>query len=774
MNILKRGSLTLWVFFFLITSSSALADAGISNIHKVDPQTTGLQSAADAFPENTLKTTLSWRPSGFLNGIQPGISIPVETRRRILAILNREGDFAFLPILDFSHCEVWIRTMNFGAPEVTQLLLELRHLGVGKIRIIAHGPEGFRLKNRAATGAAFRGSALVPKQKTRPEDRDGMGDAVAALLKDGFVVNPTDPDAPYQILISEVRSGMQPLMHEKGDTVIVRAKKQPGLFDKIGHFSLGRTLGQAVALHANPFERLYDAEKGEGLFHVFKTANLPKVDLTPDHQPDEWVFNRSFEIVLRELLEVDHDHTVALAEALRTTGKISAIAAQRDERHTFQFADGSFIQMQYTNGRDNPNDRKRELHERAMNNPNFKILKIYDSQYSFVEGADIESLRKLFQKFPELTMTAIYDRSFISPRHSGVPAVFVGLPAQGDDGLHEGFAPELRSRIQAQVFRRLPSTGARFRGKVLWHDKTRIYLVNEDGVEWMYIFTGSFNGSSRSVNAEWQLQLKVPANSAVAKYFVDSIVSQPNLKSDLFAPLAQEIFITALTDYIGVSPGDVSRTEVAAILAELKANNFDSVQRRIEAIYRDDNVVKKTREKWTKGEKEEIIAVNAQEIRERMKFMRAVFDWWYDMILTKQRPGLINRVLTHLIVDQIPLLSADNFCSFEQLTMLLTSLTIERTHFLKTKEKQMDFTETSDSSRARIYYMMKGASEDERLELCLSLFNVIRNQVGLPVESADDFKRNLAIEMAAPSDCSTALAAVKTPARRHRTAKKAS
>lgn len=777
-------------FAVVLVSFSASALDLIEMGNEISIPKTRFGGANDAF--STMLFSQDWEYQG---AAQRGVYPAGWVAQRILHAFFNEGKFKGLPDVDISRSELWIRTMNFGDPIITASLLKMAKHKIGKMKIIATGSRGFSVKKEFGREERYLGSDLNA-------DQGWMGEEAAKLIEHaGFKVNPSK-EAPYEILVTSVNPNatIEDIQHEKAVTFVLRFKKTAasggGWFSSIGR--LVDTVQDALTADS-PFSRMIVEENGEQVlrFSIFLTDNFTPRKQTPTtvvHEydymtkptkgqpseklklqaqpaaPQDFVLNRIYEVMLPELIKADHEHAIALADALRSTGKIGNIKDPNPPRTSFTFEDGSFIQLMYTNHTQNPFDREIELLQ-AIREGKFKARRIYRSHFQDVNGAVLEELRKTLDYDKDLELNFLYSDDAISPR-KGVAGAYFGIPVRSDLGLHPGFYADTRGdRIKVRVLRKGEAADKAqndaYESKVLNHDKTTLYV----GDEWTYIFTGSWNLSAHVENAEWQWLVKVPTQSPFAQYVINTIESTIRLHPDIVEDGMQTIVMKSITDYIGIESDSVPSETIRRIEDKLKTNSFGDVI----SILRDMKERGTDKDTGDRGYKsgndlrrESAVKVDKKEFEERIHILETAFTAWRKAIRVIRKEetngaddgilgdifegvGVLFKRGANFVLDKtLPAFFGRGMFSESQLVALMNGLNIERTRVVQMTRKEAGVTKTSGFSRLRFYYAMAGgaslASDDDSIANAFILYNVIRKSIGLELEDIEDFKRNLETE----------------------------
>lgn len=283
----------------------------------------------------------------------------------------------------------------------------------------------------------------------------------------------------------------------------------------------------------------------------------------------------------------------------RTTSEIPEIAPLR-----VTYADGSFAEAAYTQGRFELNRRKvdyvlKNMLDKIKADPaNNAMLGEWASHFVNTNGAVLRAKQELMDAAPGWETKEIYDAKFVSLDDWGITAAEAGYPVfrPGDAPDVRGFKKALRDRIHAYVYIR----GVEGRDETdpegppiarwVWHDKTHIYHVKEDGLEWAYVFTGSYNNSGNFANAELQTVYKFPAASPMAHAFIQS-VERPleiAIQEGHAVPLSEYVVtVDAIAQLTGHSPKDIKETYFAqaqGIVSDLKAGRMDEARAALTAL----------------------------------------------------------------------------------------------------------------------------------------------------------------------------------------------
>ncbi|MFI5361043.1 MAG: PolC-type DNA polymerase III [Elusimicrobiota bacterium] len=359
--------------------------------------------------------------------------------------------------------------------------------------------------------------------KAKPT-QDALGEFLQILLDGGFkIVGNGSKATPLGSIYSQPifnkkasqYNKMIPIMHEKSLLFVVDSKDgMKGASDVTDYF--------------------------------FGTANLS------DHKR----YNRLFE------LQDEATESYALEHAVKLMGGFRAgqLSIEPERPHRVWYEDGSFMEMAYTNGRYNLNGRIVDLFERASKGE-LQIENVVFSHFAPTKTNLFPALRKAMLAQSGFRIFSISDEKFTNVASYGKVAVMGGFlvtPPLGGPGW--GWSGDLAKRAKVLEFLKgvegkveSDPDGAPYEREV-WHDKTTIVYVNEEGRRWAYIFTGSFNASNKADNLELQFLFRMPVTSAWPKAVEDSIIKTVEAQKDFVLPINIGLVRDSIAAAVGMSP----------------------------------------------------------------------------------------------------------------------------------------------------------------------------------------------------------------------------
>ena len=393
-----------------------------------------------------------------------------------------------------------------GIPEVSQALLDAVKKGFSEVTLITDlnvSMEATRFDSGKNYTVDFVGS-------TKPRDSSTAKELVRLLASPSLFSYNAKTDKRYGIFSQPVYKTGAPIMHEKELYLIDLAKPVGHQIDF--YFGSSNMTGSATA-----------------------TAN----------GTNSTRFNRVMKVTDDVQAKVALDHAMQLKQAFGAGKPISRITDRKPNWTRVIFADNSFAEYMFTDGLFNLNDRITKLFKNAQNSASpedhVQINDVIYSHFVFTDIDEMEALRAAMTDQPGFSVRGIFDVSFADADGNGISPAYAGyllgrLSKQKDFSrvaiedypAIKPFNSAWRSRFSELYTyqRRLPQAPNPALPWHMWHDKTTIVSVTDSsGKKWTYIFTGSFNNSSHSVNAELQVAYKVPSESGLAKQFITSVMA---------------------------------------------------------------------------------------------------------------------------------------------------------------------------------------------------------------------------------------------------------
>lgn len=372
--------------------------------------------------------------------------------------------------------EIYLVRYGISDMRIFDLLIEAKNLNIPVTLIVD--------VNRALDiefGADEKFTVDFKKARFKSSD---MGPGLEKLISSGFKWNDGDFRILSQPLFNRTLVDMIPIMHEKG--LLLKNGKKLKFFNG--------------------------------------TANLS----------DRARYNRIFEYTDPQFIGVYLEHYDAMAANFARGGKIRDVADMPPTRILFQ--DGSSVEIAFTDGKYNPNDRINNILKRALVSPGFEIESVVMTHFAFTNKFFTSNLKVLNKsgKFPKIV--GIFDSKFTSLDGYGQSQILKGfdtIPEWGNSG--KGFDYEATKNHQFYIYQKSgidPTTGKKIPelsvsgepvARDLMHDKTTFFRTVEYGTPRAYFFTGSLNLSLHFDNADSQEGYTLPKDSWLGTEYEKSV-----------------------------------------------------------------------------------------------------------------------------------------------------------------------------------------------------------------------------------------------------------
>ncbi len=292
-------------------------------------------------------------------------------------------------------------------------------------------------------------------------------------------------------------------------------------------------------------------------------------------------YNRMFRINDQQAIQFILDNCDEMADVFSKGGAIKDIKSKPPLLLTYR--DGSTMELAFTDGKFNPNDRIQGTLERAAANPKDIVMKRATlSHFVATDGDVIEGLHSAMKAHPAMETFAVLDDKFLPLNEFGKGAVLAGYNTSPTFGKSTfGFAAGLRARIRAFGYQKMAegrvetdSDGPPI-SRELWHDKTTVLEYSEGGVDWVEVFTGSFNLSTNGANSELQIKFRLPASSPFGQMVLESITKVAANEPAFAIPLELAVFRNFLGDLLSHSIAEIPVERAETIMKALKLGKYN-------------------------------------------------------------------------------------------------------------------------------------------------------------------------------------------------------
>ncbi|NDD03794.1 MAG: hypothetical protein EB078_02710 [Proteobacteria bacterium] len=422
---------------------------------------------------------------------------------------------------------------TLGDNRITQALIDAKNKGIA-VKLITDLNPAMKLD---FSNKESEFSAAFSKAKLKDPDKNSGAKVIGDLLEAGFVIK-------KDILSQPLYSGdleRIPIMHEK-----------------------------ALLLKSGTKKTVF-----------FGSANLAR-------NPR---YNRTYEVEDDAFYDRYQSHVDALTEIYQKGKETKEIADQ--PRTLIQYPDGSEIELAFTDGKYNPNDRISEILDAQ------KLNHITLSHFVITHRGFLQALGRSFKKHPEAKGFAIADDRFSSISNGwGLAPTLAGIDITDPFNRRvTGLDPATFRRIESYIYQR-PAVDPETRevrketneegppvARHVWHDKTTL-LDYEDakGNSKSSIFTGSFNLSNNTANSEFQAQINLPTSSWVRKAIDHSIRSVVKKEPQWAVPTLDASLRNAMGIVFGMTDIEVPLDKTHQLMDAIDKRDFDGIKKSLADI----------------------------------------------------------------------------------------------------------------------------------------------------------------------------------------------
>jgi hypothetical protein len=274
-------------------------------------------------------------------------------------------------------------------------------------------------------------------------------------------------------------------------------------------------------------------------------------------------YNRVFKISDPLVYQDYYEHVQDLIKVYSEGKPTSEISTKNRKRIVYQ--DGTYLELAYTNGKLNPNNR---IVDALTQN---KLIDGTLSHFVITHRGFTEALEKAMELNKQAKLFVVADDRFAELKGWGLAAIFEGIKTVTQFGRGmDGFSPDLFRRIETLIYQRPaidPITGeirveysqegspvARY----VWHDKTTLLTLQKpSGEKLNLLYTGSFNLSNNSVNAESQIEMSLRSGSWLFEATELSIRNVARSQKNWAVPAVQASIRNALAQVFGLTDLEV-------------------------------------------------------------------------------------------------------------------------------------------------------------------------------------------------------------------------
>ena len=296
-------------------------------------------------------------------------------------------------------------------------------------------------------------------------------------------------------------------------------------------------------------------------------------------------FNRTFEIADPAFFDTYQSHVETLVDLYKKGKETSAIAPA--PRTLIQYPDGSEMELAFTDGKYNPNDRIVEV----LKDNTLEHIDL--SHFVMTHRGFFKALGEAISKNPEASGYAVTDDRFSAIKGWGLSPALAGIDVVDPyNRKFTGLSPSSFGRIESFVYQRPaidPETG-KLRvehsedgpptSRHVWHDKTTLIDFKDgSGEEKTALFTGSFNLSNNVANSEFQVQMNLPRDSWVRKAVKHSIEEVVSNESQWAIPTLEASLRNAVALVLGVTDLEIPLEQNAKLLNAIDRRDFSEMKK---------------------------------------------------------------------------------------------------------------------------------------------------------------------------------------------------
>jgi len=314
---------------------------------------------------------------------------------------------------------------------------------------------------------------------------------------------------------------------------------------------------------------------GEKKSAFFGTANLAR-------NPR---YNRIFDVQDPVFFDAYQKHVDTLSELYKQGKETREIAPAG--RTLIQYPDGTEMELAFTDGQYNPNDRIVDI---LKNN----VLEHIDlSHFVMTHRGFFNALGEAISKNPEATGYAVADDRFSAIKGWGLSPALAGIEVVDPyNRKFTGLKPSAFGRIESFVYQRPavdPETG-KVRSETseegpptsrhLWHDKTTLVdFKDAAGKPKTALFTGSFNLSNNVANSEFQVQFNLPRDSWIRKAVKHSIEEVVSNEPQWAVPTLEASLRNAIALVLGVTDLEIPLEQSSKLLGAIDRRDFEEMKK---------------------------------------------------------------------------------------------------------------------------------------------------------------------------------------------------
>lgn len=525
--------------FFLLISIPVFGASRKKALPAAKELNSTLASATEAFGKSYFSEKEFTVPEELRDAMESGVDLNLEEEKKMRAFCSDTSVPAEKKTL-------YVARYGIGQKELTDVMIFCKEQGI-KVQLTTDLNRALTvvLKEGEKYTFDFKGMAFSTEENGRLQN---MAAAIKALIDAGFSYNDPKWGIYSQPLYAADDDSIKPIMHEKA---------------VIGWI---------------------DDQSAESWLSL-STANWAQGNRV----------NRLFFLNDPLITKIYQEHLVKMNQAFVAEKSIADGSATETLRYKVNYADGSHIDIAFTGGQFNPNDRIKDLYDNALNG-DFAIEEVYFSEFVFTNVSVFESMAKYLKQDEATKIFGIFEDRFIDIDGWGLAGALAGFDIYRPFGrMVFGLGTKLVNRMELYGYQREarapdgelivekddqgPPTS-----RYLWHDKTHVAKVRKDDKVYYVIHTGSFNLSNHVENSEVQLEIWVPEDSKFGQAMVASIKDTPAAQPEWALPLKLAVARNAIGKITAHSDLEVPVANIEAVIAAVHASDDKALVDALKAI----------------------------------------------------------------------------------------------------------------------------------------------------------------------------------------------
>lgn len=285
-------------------------------------------------------------------------------------------------------------------------------------------------------------------------------------------------------------------------------------------------------------------------------------------------FNRIFKFIEPAIFDAYLDHIDALIGTYSMGKETKNLPVMSRKR--FSYPDGTAIELAFTDGRFNPNDRIVEVLGAGQ------IESWMLSHFAPTNADVVKEIGNQMKLDREIRGFMVTDDKFSDLSGWGVTNTLENMSVIRPFSSLHGMGEDIAKRVESYIWQKPaidPDSGRQIfqteedgapLDRDLWHDKTTL-IVNKpiDGKRTVHVFSGSFNLSNNAVNSENQFQFTLDSESWLAKSIALSVRGTVELNPRFAVPALIAVVRSSLAKVFKVGVMDIALDDIQSLMKSI-------------------------------------------------------------------------------------------------------------------------------------------------------------------------------------------------------------